>query len=113
MHIDAYDFGEIVIDGKTYNHDVIIYKNKVDDTWRRIEGHRLSLSDVVQIIEKQPQTLIIGTGADGVMNVPKEVRSQIEQKGISVIIMKTGEACEEYNQISKTSNVIAALHLTC
>ncbi len=111
--IDGYDFGEITIDGKTYTSDVIIYKDRVDDSWRRIEGHRLSLSDVVQILAKKPEILIIGTGADGVMAVPKEVKAEIEAKGITVIAMKTGEACEEYNRLAPSNNVIAALHLTC
>jgi hypothetical protein len=111
--IDGYDFGEITIDGKTYTSDVIIYKDRVDDSWRRIEGHRLSLSDVVQILAKKPEILIIGTGADGVMAVPEKVKAGIEAKGITVIVRKTDEACEEYNKLLPSTNVIAALHLTC
>jgi hypothetical protein len=111
--IDGYDFGEITIDGKTYTSDVIIYKDRVDDSWRRIEGHRLSLSDVVQILAKKPEILIIGTGADGVLAVPEKVKAEIEAKGVTVIARKTGEACEEYNKLSPSTNVIAALHLTC
>ena len=111
--IDGYEFGEITIDGKTYHHDVIIYKDRVDDAWRRIEGHKLSLSDIAQILEKKPEILVIGTGADGVMNVPADVTASIEAKGIRVIAKKTGDACEDYNQMSPSKNVIAALHLTC
>jgi hypothetical protein len=111
--IDGYDFGEITIDGKTYDHDVILYKDRVDDSWRRMEGHRLSLSDVVQILDRKPDILIIGTGAEGVMVVPEEVKTEIEAKGIKVIVQRTGEACEEYNRLSPSGNVIAALHLTC
>ena len=111
--IDGYDFGEITIDGKTYDHDVIIYKDRVDDSWRRIEGHKLSLSDVVQILDRNPDILIIGTGAEGVMVVPDKVKAEIEAKGIKVIVQRTGEACEEYNRLSPSKNVVAALHLTC
>jgi hypothetical protein len=111
--IDGYDFGEITIDGKTYTSDVIIYKDRVDDNWRRIEGHRLSLSDVIQILSRKPEILIIGTGADGVMSVPEKVKAEIEARGVKVIVLKTGEACEKYNELSPIKNVIAALHLTC
>jgi len=111
--IDGYDFGEITIGGKAYTSDVIIYKDRVDDSWRRIEGHRLSLSDVIQILHKKPEILIIGTGADGVMTVPEKVKTEIEAQGITVMAMKTGEACEEYNKLAPSRNVIAALHLTC
>jgi hypothetical protein len=111
--IEGYDFGEITINGKTYTSDVIIYRDRVDDAWRRIEGHRLSLSDVLQILEKKPEILIIGTGADGVMAVPEKVKADIEAKGVQVIVQRTGEACDEYNKLSSIKNVIAALHLTC
>jgi hypothetical protein len=113
MHIDNYEFGQITIDGKDYHHDVIIYKDKVDDTWHRIEGHKLSISDIAQIIDRKPKILIIGTGADGVMRVPAEVSAAIEEKSIKVIVQKTGDACDEYNRLAQTENVIAALHLTC
>jgi hypothetical protein len=111
--IDGYDFGEITIDGKTYHSDVIIYKDRVDDSWRRMEGHRLSLGDVVQILDMKPEILIIGTGAEGVMVVPEKVKAGIEAKDIKVIAKRTGEACGEYNRLSPSKNVIAALHLTC
>jgi hypothetical protein len=111
--IDGYEFGEISIDGRTYHHDVIIYKDRVDDAWRRMEGHKLSLGDIAKILEKKPEILVIGTGADGVMNVPADVIASIEAKGIRVIAKKTGDACEDYNQLAPSKNVIAALHLTC
>jgi hypothetical protein len=111
--INNYDFGEIDIDGKIYHHDLIIYKDKIDDNWRRAEGHLLSLGDVLQILDKKPDILIIGTGADGVMRVPTEVIKAIEDKGVKVVVKRTAEACEEYNDLSLTKNVVAALHLTC
>ena len=50
---------------------------------------------------------------DGVMRVPDDVVKAIEDKGIKVIVKRTGDACDEYNQLSQIKNVIAALHLTC
>lgn len=111
--IDSYNFGEITIDGRTYTSDVIIYKDKVESSWRRIEGHRLSLGDIAGILDKKPQILIIGTGAEGVMRVPADVAAAIEAKGIRVIARKTGDACDEYNELAPSANVVAALHLTC
>jgi hypothetical protein len=113
VHIDSYNFGEITIDGKVYTSDVIIYKVRVDDSWRRMEGHKLSIADLEDILQKNPDILIIGTGEAGVMKVPPDVISALEAKGIKVIVMKTGDACKEYNKISTSANVAAALHLTC
>lgn len=113
MPINSYEFGEINIDGKTYHHDVVVYKDKVDDSWRRVEGHKLSLGDIAEILDKRPEILIIGTGAEGIMKVPADVIAAIEQKGIKVIVKRTGDACREYNELLEAGNVIAALHLTC
>ena len=45
MKIDSYSFGRIVINGKTYTSDVIIFPDKVDASWWRKEGHLLQLAD--------------------------------------------------------------------
>jgi hypothetical protein len=37
--IDKYSFGSITIDGRTYDTDVIIYPERIDDRWWRKEGH--------------------------------------------------------------------------
>ena len=33
MNIDSYFFGRMVIDGKTYQSDLIIYPEKIDSSW--------------------------------------------------------------------------------
>jgi len=44
--IEHYEFGHIVIRGKSYSSDVIIYPDHVDSDWWREEGHRLSPVDL-------------------------------------------------------------------
>lgn len=113
MKIDDYKFGRIIIDGKNFTHDVIIYKDRVDANWWRKEGHRLHLEDLTEILNDPPEILLIGTGANGVMKVPSDVRDKLESKGIHVIIEKTDHACTKYNELEKKETVVAALHLTC
>ena len=113
MNIENYDFGEITIDGKIYHHDVIIYKDKVDSSWLRAQGHDLAVNDLIEVLIKKPQILIIGTGESGVMRVSDKVIAEIEAKGIKVMASKTREACDLYNQLAPVKDVIAALHLTC
>jgi len=113
MEIQSYRFGEIVIDGKAYNSDVIIFPNRVRDSWWRKEGHRLQPEDVKEIIEFKPELLIIGTGASGCMQVPEDTVESIESKGIQLKIEKTGDACSTYNNIKNKGKVVAAFHLTC
>ncbi len=114
MKIDSYSFGRIVIDGHAYTSDVIIYRDRVDASWWRKEGHRLQPEDIADALDEHPGILIIGTGHDGVMAVPKEVRAYIESRGIEARIEKTAKAVELYNALQgKKTLVLAALHLTC
>jgi hypothetical protein len=111
--IDSYSFGSIVINGKHYSSDVIIYKDRVNSSWWRREGHRLHVEDLEEIINQKPEVLIIGTGASGLMRVPAETADYIKSRGIELIIKSTEEACKLYNKLHETKNTIAALHLTC
>ena len=113
--IENYSFGQILINGKKYNSDLIIFKDYIYDSWWRKEGHNLCIDDIKEIIDEKPDTLIIGTGYYGLMKVPEELIEHIKSFGIKqVIVKKTGDACNEYNKhFKKNNNLIAAFHLTC
>lgn len=111
--IDAYDFGRIVVDGKAYTGDVIIFPDRVQANWWRKEGHALHIEDIESVLEAKPEVLIVGTGKYGVLKVSAQTREYIESQGIAVIIEPTDKACEVYNTISKEKKAVAALHLTC
>jgi hypothetical protein len=111
--LGPYRFGHILIDGKDYHADVIVYPDRVDDTWRRKEGHRLCLEDLQGVLGEQPDTLVVGTGYLGAMQVNPEVREALQKKGIQLIAQRTEEACAEFNRLRATQKVVAALHLTC
>jgi len=112
--IESYKFGQIIINGKKYNSDLIIFKDNIYDSWWRKEGHNLCIDDIKEIINKKPDILIVGTGYFGLMKVPKELIENIKSSGIKqVIVKKTGNACTEYNKLYKKTNIAAAFHLTC
>lgn len=113
MEIDSYSFGRIVINGKTYTSDVIIYPNRVDAAWWRKEGHLLQLADLAEALQAKPDVLVIGTGYAGVMRVPRETVDRIAAKGIEVKVERTAKAVEVYNDLEGATSVIAALHITC
>ena len=113
MHIDGYVFGRIIIDGKTYTTDVIIYTDRVDSSWWRKEGHYLNKEDLPGIVKAKPDILVIGTGNMGVMQVPESTIKYFEKQGIEVHVEKTGKAVEMFNSMPAGKKVIGALHLTC
>jgi len=113
MKIDSYTFGRIVINGKTYTSDVIIYPGRVDAAWWRKEGHLLRFADVAEALQAKPEVLVIGTGYAGVMRVPRETVDRIAAQGIEVKVERTSKAVEVYNDLQGARTVIAALHITC
>lgn len=113
MHIDDYSFGKMVIGGKTYTTDVIVYPDSVDSSWWRKEGHYLEKEDLKDILQSGPDIVIIGRGNWGVMEVPKATLDFLESQGIKAYAERTGKAVELFNAQPKDKKVIGAFHLTC
>ena len=113
MKIEHYSFGKIIIDGKTYTSDVIIYPEKVDSSWWRKQGHSLHIDGLMNVIADKPELLMVGTGNSGVMVVAQETVSYLKSKGIEENIARPDEAVKLFNKFQKEKRTIAALHLTC
>jgi len=111
--VDSYQFGLIVVNGKEYTSDVIIYPERVRGGWWRKTGHELCLGDIAEVMTENPEVLVVGTGASGLIKVLPEVRQAVEAQGIKLIAEPTSEACDIYNQLCQSQRVVAALHLTC
>ena len=111
--IDDYQFGRIVVDGQTFNRDIIIFPDHVQSDWWREEGHSLSVGDLETVLTVNPSLLIIGLGASSRMHIPDETLAAIRKFGIQVIALPTREACALYNEMKDSEYVIAGLHLTC
>ncbi len=113
MTIEDYAFGRIRIGGRIYTSDVVVFPDRVKDSWWRKEGHRLDPADLAEAIAASPEVLVVGTGALGVMQVPEETVAWLRARGIDVRLAKTGKAVEIFNELAKSRKTVAALHLTC
>jgi hypothetical protein len=113
MHIDSYEFGSIVIDGRTYRRDLLIWPGHLKADWWRLEGHLLQLADVAEALATEPQILVVGTGAYGNMAVDQELVSYLNGNGIELVARPTLEACGSINELAGKRRLAAALHLTC
>lgn len=112
LRVDSYEFGRIVINGRTYTHDVLILPDRVERWWRR-EGHRVHPEDLREVLEGRPEVLVVGKGYSGEMEVPEETVRALRERGIELVAEETRKAVESFNRLSKTKRVVAALHLTC
>jgi hypothetical protein len=119
--IEEYRFGSIIIDGKTYNHDVEVFWTGEVREWWREESHIIYVEDIEEAVELNPDTIIIGTGESGVARVDERAKKLITEKGIRLIIDKTEDALKTFNVIAGDSEeeegeqnkVIGLFHLTC
>ena len=111
--IDSYQFGQIVINGKMYTSDVIIFPDRVTDNWWKKRGHQLCLKDVAEVIAENPEVLVVGTGKYGLMKVLPEVKPAVEAQGIKLVVEVTDKAWHTYNQFCHSQRTVAALHIGC
>jgi len=115
MHIEAFSFGSIRIDGITYTHDVVIdrgriwkRKKKPSKKFRDAFGHTpLSMEEA---IPWKCSRLVIGTGT-GRLPVMDEVKREARRRHVKLVILPTAEAIEELQQRPDELNAI--LHVTC
>ena len=114
--IESYDFGVMVINGKKYTSDLIIYQEKVFDGWWRKEGHKLYVEDLGRIFsfEPKPHVLVVGTGYYGLLKVSREVEEALKSHEITLVAQPTREAIQTFNKLLVSGKCVAgAFHLTC
>lgn len=115
MLIEDYSFGKITIKGQRYTSDLLIYETEIKEDWWRKEGHSLCQEDLTWILERDPDTLIIGTGKNGVMKVPQLIENKLIEQGMEVVIEPTDLAIKTFNEkySAEEEKIAAGFHLTC
>ncbi len=109
-------FGSVEIDGKRYENDVIVSGGRVEKRKKKRSKHLKEKygHTPLSLAENIPwdcKTLIIGTGESGALPVLEEVKTEAEKRGVTLVIMKTEEACRALEKAGGKTN--AVLHLTC
>jgi hypothetical protein len=114
MRIDSFSFGSINIEGENYVKDVLLLPPRIISPWWREAGHRLGLRDLSEVLKYRPDSLVVGTGVSGMMNVPDSAIKELESAGIRVETFTTDKACERFNKLMERGKKVAgAMHLTC
>jgi hypothetical protein len=116
VHFQSFAFGSIQIDGKTYDHDVVLDRGvirkrdkKASRPLRSAYGHTpLSLSENIPWACRR---LVIGTGAQGALPLVPELRREAGRRGVKLLALPTAEAIALLEKGPKGTN--AVLHLTC
>ena len=118
MPIDATEFGSITVDGKTYEHDVIIrLSGKVEKRRKRLSKEEYGTSHIVSkteakfVFEDGCDVLIVGAGQQGNVRLSPEASEYFDKKHCRVILLPTPEAIGAFNQSREKK--IALMHVTC
>src|SRR5713226_5209870 len=97
IEIDEFHFGSIRIDGRTYEHDVVIGRNgvskrskKPSKRFRDTVGHTPLSAE--ERIPWDCRRLVIGTGAHGALPVMEAVRGEAKRRGVDLVELPTAEA---------------------
>lgn len=123
--IEVVTWGRYLISGKMHGFDcdgnilgagkdIILNKNEAI-SWNQRKGHSLTKEMLVPTLNMNLEILIIGNGFDGKLEVSDELKAEIaEERGITVCVLKTPEACGLYNKLFfEKKNVFFAGHVTC
>ena len=113
MIIKSYSFGQMIIDDKKYTSDLIIFPDRIKDSWWRKRGHALCREDIEEILSEKPEVLIIGTGFYGIMKVHDDLKKFIREQGIELYVEKTKKAVTLFNKMFRLKKTVGAFHLTC
>ncbi|UCG27048.1 MAG: hypothetical protein JSV24_08725 [Bacteroidales bacterium] len=116
--INNTSFGSIIVDGKTYDYDIIIRLNgQVEKRKKKLSkavygtSHTVSLDEIKHIWEKGTEGIIVGTGQYGILEFSEEARQYLDSKNCIVSVSPTPEAFRIWND--EQGSYIGLFHITC
>ena len=117
-HLDRTGFGWLEIDGRRYEHDVLIrlsgeIERRKKKLSKRIYGtsHTVSLDEARHTFERGATTLIIGSGQYDNVRLSPEAAEYFQEHHCDVRLSPTPEAIAAWNDAPATA--IGLFHVTC
>lgn len=117
MNIAYPRFGEIVVEGTHYPHDVVIEAGEVrprdKGPSKRLKaqfGH--TPLSAAETIPWSGGRLIIGSGYSGGLPILPELTDEARRRDVELVVAPTRQACEMLAGLS-LAEVNAILHVTC
>jgi len=114
------EFGRIVVDGKEYDHDIVIYpdgtvERRLKEISKRRHGtsHKLDIEEIVNYLGHGEKLVIIGTGIYGMLSLTEESRKLLKDLGLEYVELPTQEAIKKYLEFRTNKKVLAIFHITC
>ncbi len=121
-------FGYIVVNGRRYEHDIVLYPNgllekrrkDLSKKYRSEYGHTpLSREELEYYLEKTGsiEYLVIGNGQYGALPLTPEAKKLLEdlkEKEVEIVIDKTPKVLGKVNKLlADKRKILAIIHVTC
>ncbi len=117
MKVRLLAFGSIEVDGRQYDHDLVIEGGRVrrrtkkpSKPYRLEHGHTPLSAD--EDLPWGGGRLIVGTGVHGSLPIMPEVITQAAGRGVDLTAVPTRDACRLIEGLD-SREVHAVLHVTC
>ena len=116
--IDETQFGSVTIDGKVFEHDVLIrLGGKVEKRNKKLSkavygtSHTISLAEARHVHQKGAGRLLIGAGQQHRVRLSEEAAAHFKHHRCQVELLSTPEMIPVWNQAEGA--VIGLVHVTC
>ena len=118
MQVQRTSFGEITIEGKTYDHDVVVRlsgevakRNK--KLSKRLYGtsHIVSEDEAMSVFEKGCKLFVLGSGQTGQARLSPEAAAFFDKNHCAVVAAPTPDAIHAFNEAKDKK--IGLFHVTC
>ena len=116
IKIESFSFGTIVIDGKKYHRDVIIYpdgmvKKRKGGIWM-FGSHSFKKEEVEEL--KGAEVAVIGLGTNARAHLSDAAKSYAQECNLELLLLPSREAVSRLNQLIEQGKRAAAIfHITC
>jgi hypothetical protein len=116
--IDELTFGSIVVEGKKYRRDVLIFSDgmvkKRKGGFLMFGRHKIKKQELEELSQGQPEIIIVGTGTNGAAHIAPEAESWAKGKNLSLLVQPSYDAVARLNVLAEQKkNVAALIHITC
>ncbi len=111
--IDSFSFGSIVIEGKKYGRDVLIFP---DGTVRQRQGgfwrfgsHAIKREEIDQLAKVDAEEVIVGTGTGAIARLTPDAESWANEAKLNLVALASPEAIERFNRLVEEGRRVSAL----
>ncbi len=108
----------MTINGSTYGRDIIVRlsgnvakRNKKLSKQVTGSSHRVSAAEAEAVLEAGCQTVIVGSGQQGVLTLTDEAAAVFEGQGCTVLVWPTPQAVQVFNRTDGPK--VGLFHVTC